>query len=1086
MAAPTDQVVGTNSTPGWVVIDYSEIADLRRPTHSGDSIGAVLRRLGGRPRPLPGERPADEIDHRLIEPLLEPQAFVLPDYLDSVEPSPEPPMVEVGSLWTSGETQPAWAELLRARRYVVESDGQGRLRAFLPLAAADAGRWTGVEPESAARGAWQEAWPVLRHVLASERLGRNRTAAGGSAPPAEVEVRAYAHRPERTAFALSLLPYRVRVEDTGPPAGVPPFDPSGFRPFLDGRLALEGGRLEADGTLRLVGSESPVPATLLGARLDLADFAVAYRAVFHGGIGEPYMSLDRGDSPETSIVNYGGRLRDTSLGYVSLLSDIRFKTFSQGVDVIRGRDVRESIRRAVPGFMTHLERLAGDPRSATVTGQQTRLWFYPDEVDVALSSRAEAMLIRRARMSAASERVSGGDASTAADPPWTLATVAALNASYDALAREFPELQDLDRTARLLTFFAWLKHAAAEAVRLPDLDALLAVPLPSRFTPRRFPQLLAFDVLPAAGRGPVDVFPRLDVVDALVRLQPDAGKRLDAPRRARRVLSALDRREADHAAVARDIESALASGAEATDLDVRAFAAERLIMHQLVRRTLSAADRARAGERQSRGESLRSFSVGIGGVDLDMGRALSRAVRKEQRLAWGGAAPASARTARDTERAPAGGADAASDHRTSGEPPVMAVPDHGFRSEDGSGSAVRDGNGHRIERQLSGDPSDVSYSILTVHDVDGPEVRARGLSLGLDRRARAVERLEDGRFVRFRFERTAAEARVVAEAPTSPTIPGSAPESASALRLPERLAALWVLPSGAASAATGGTESRLRIEPPDDGPVRLRVLTAGRAPVDAAFPRSVLRRLILGRRVDGTPDRTLPGLTPPSEVVGTARSLMVFSSRSEHTAPWTGPTEAIPGEENPVRIAAALDRWWVEGTRGEACPRVVVGTDTARSPSRWSDVPALGRQALLLLPNDAFPPPMSPMRDEILAKASGGRAVSALPTRKTPAVVVLVSAEPPGLLARRLRELSRDPMMRGRILAVRSLAGPIRADVPASLLAEGTLAALGVSAPSPAEVSSTPQDVADLVAAVKGRAKGLRPEDLPGTWVWYY
>ena len=44
------------------------------------------------------------------------------------------------------------------------------------------------------------------------------------------------------------------------------------------------------------------------------------------------MSLDRGRAPWISAVNYGGRLRDTTVGLVSLLSDVRFKTFSLGVD----------------------------------------------------------------------------------------------------------------------------------------------------------------------------------------------------------------------------------------------------------------------------------------------------------------------------------------------------------------------------------------------------------------------------------------------------------------------------------------------------------------------------------------------------------------------------------------------------------------------------------------------------------------------------------------------------------------------------------------------------------------------------------
>ena len=96
-------------------------------------------------------------------------------------------------------------------------------------------------------------------------------------------------------------------------------------------------------------------------RSTLADLAVAYRAVARGGDGEPYMSLDRAAAPHIANVNYGGRLRDTALGMVSLLSDVRFKTFSVGIDLLGDGDVRDAVRRALPEFQTHLERFASDP-----------------------------------------------------------------------------------------------------------------------------------------------------------------------------------------------------------------------------------------------------------------------------------------------------------------------------------------------------------------------------------------------------------------------------------------------------------------------------------------------------------------------------------------------------------------------------------------------------------------------------------------------------------------------------------------------------------------------------------------------------
>ena len=349
---------------GWIRIDYGELVDTRRLSHSGESVGDLLDRLR--------EDPADRAALGLLDPLIEPYAFVLADVVDSRRGAAvDPPLVEVGLLWTPGEAQPAWAELLRSRRYLVESDGAGVMRAFLPAVDAPASDSAG-----AVERAVEAAWPVLRHVFAAER---RRLAAGGKGAPdgpaLDVEFHVYRHDPSGSVFHLGEEPLRRTVTDTRPSGRRPPLDLDAIREFLDRGLRLEGARIEPDGTLRLLGSPADKPPTLLGRPLALHDFAVAYRAVFHGGRAEPYMSLDRGFSPQTSIVNYGGRLRDTALGMVSLLCDIRFKTFSQGLGIEENRDLREMVRQTVPGFRTHLEQMAFHPEAGNSLGQQTRLWL---------------------------------------------------------------------------------------------------------------------------------------------------------------------------------------------------------------------------------------------------------------------------------------------------------------------------------------------------------------------------------------------------------------------------------------------------------------------------------------------------------------------------------------------------------------------------------------------------------------------------------------------------------------------------------------------------------------------------------------
>src|SRR5206468_6408498 len=111
-------------------------------------------------------------------------------------------------------------------------------------------------------------------------------------------------------------------------------------------------------------------------------------------------------------------------------------------------------------FRTHQERFAADARSRTVMTQQIRLWFYPDSVDLTLSPESDVLVLRLVRMSASSERVHQQTFTAARepDPPWTPETIAAINGDYDALAKFFPELADLDQVVRLLSLFSWLRQ----------------------------------------------------------------------------------------------------------------------------------------------------------------------------------------------------------------------------------------------------------------------------------------------------------------------------------------------------------------------------------------------------------------------------------------------------------------------------------------------------------------------------------------------------------------------------------------------------------------------------------------------------
>jgi hypothetical protein len=1065
--APSAGTAPTEGTPGWLEVEYGPLVDLDRLAQSGESVRSLLRELGGRPLGTPDDARVFAI-HRLLEPVLERYAFLLSDAVDTVEPAAAAPWVEVAALWERGEAQPAWVDLLRSRKYVLESDGAGRVRAFVPVSGSGA-----PVSKAAAERAWGEAWPVLRHPLAAERRRLARKGAG-EVPALEVTVHAYRHRPEATAFDLGVDPYRTRVESTAPSPGRPPFDLEGLRRALSTPVRIEGGRIEEDGSVRWLVSEAPAAPTLLGAPLDLSDAAVAYRATFHGGLAEPYMSLDKGASPWSAAVGFGGRLRDTALGAVSLLADVRFKTLSVGVDPLADRDLREELRPRLPDFRTHLERFASDASSASVLGQQTRFWFYPDEVEFVLSPGADLFAIRKGRMAAASERVRLGERRTGdgEDPPWTRETVAFINREYETLARVFPEMADLDRTVRLLSAFAWLRAAGEEGIVLPDLDALLAIELPAIPTPRTFPQLLTRDLLPPiGGSGAVAVLDQSWIGEALERLEPRVG-RASPLRRLARALDLLDPRDPEQAGAAEEIRREMP--AAAGDVVAENALADRALRIAMHRRVLAFAP-AVSGDR-------RVFSVGIGGIDLGTRAAFTRASRGASRLGGG--------RARDGATAPsdlpaAGGVPAASPTARPDDPPGLPateMPDHGLGEVpsapilNGVTLFERTTSRHRFARGVYAiaPGKAVSWTESRLGS-DGPEVVSRRRVQEPDGRPAAFLRVEEGRLLPYRLVREGNRLRPVVAFPEIPAAIFEAPRTpVEGGALPAGVVVLEILPQGdeAGSIAVGPG-----VEPEEPRTIALRRRTSDGRDLTAAVPRAILKRLVLGPRLDPSGASPLPVFGNPAPLLEGAGTLLVLLPDALARSPWAGPVEPVPGEEDPARIVAALGALW--NGSGAA-----VGTDRARSAARWAAAPRAAAGVRVVATLEGFPRPFAYLRDELVRVLPEGRAVAEVPVEGS--LVIVTSAEAPGVLAARLRELARSPAMKGRLLAVCSFGGPLRPDLPGRLLEEGNLAGIALLEPSLPAGRGAARAIGAWIGALDAAGPERRVETVPGPFVWYF
>lgn len=455
-----------------IIIKFAELLDPTAHGHSGDPVEATaksLRQLGSLASTVAFTQLRSD-----IEPHCERMAFVLNDGLVSTRPQTlRTDLIDVATWFPEGDAEPAWADLVRTRRFHLLTDGSAYVRAFLP--GFDAGK------------AYDQAYPVLRYAL--QWIDDATPARAGL----DVDVYAYSLNFALTAFDLVLDSSTHRFENIGNVSGGQrSLDFDKLNHFFASGLSLEGAIIDKDGHLVLLGKQANRAPTLDGIPVSLSDFAVAYRAVAHSGDTKPYMSLDPSSNQAVAQVNYGGRLQDTLVGSVTLRCDVRFKTVASGFDATTGDQLDDSIRHTIPDFLTVNQRYVRTAGWDNITSESSRFWFYPDSVE--LIANEYGVLIDRARFTAGAERSEAadqyGNAVRTATSPWIAAAIEHFNANYDKFAAVFEEVAELDNVARLLAVATWA-HEMVRAGRLrSDLDSLMNVELPACRTPRSRPQLL--------------------------------------------------------------------------------------------------------------------------------------------------------------------------------------------------------------------------------------------------------------------------------------------------------------------------------------------------------------------------------------------------------------------------------------------------------------------------------------------------------------------------------------------------------------------------------------------------------------------
>ena len=450
------------SVQSWVYIDYRELVDMDQLAQSGRTVRQVL-----------GELPGKLYLKSELQPFLEPFSALLPEALDLINGPAEFPRYNVADMYPYGSAQPVWAAIARGGKVVVTDDGNGRASAFVP----------GSEPEAA----YKAYYGVLRHMLS--------TLVSPGVTSLEVSVYAYINDYSSCRLSLNTKPFQLSASEFPPPPGKKPLDLVGFQQFFDQQPELAGAAIDGSGAVVLVGRAGNAQ-TLAGRPIQLSDLAVAYRAVFHAGYNKPFVSLDPHLDPTLTKVNFGGFLEDTYIGAVVLEADKRFKTISSGLDPNSFIDIRTTIRKSVPDFVTASERDLGLWDNVTTEWVGTRFWYYPDSVEVVTDTEYHYAAISRAQFKADAER-SREDYATEDEferfkktqlSPSVRSNIDHLNENYDKYVVAFPELKEFSVVARLMGICVWLDNAKLNRI---DLDSLLAVELPPCRTPRERNKFLA-------------------------------------------------------------------------------------------------------------------------------------------------------------------------------------------------------------------------------------------------------------------------------------------------------------------------------------------------------------------------------------------------------------------------------------------------------------------------------------------------------------------------------------------------------------------------------------------------------------------
>ena len=464
----------------WVGASYDELISRTMLTQSGTSVGDSLKAFNG-----------SKHDRAQLQPFLDGYALLLDDLVAAERADRLQGFTPVCESFPVGSAQPAWVALVRSGSMHISTDGSGSVRIFLPINY----HLGSVDAESA----YQKSYSVVRHPL-------TWLAAHNNGKPLKVEVFCFNNDYSQRMLHLSMQSHDFEAS-TFPSNSKYSLNIEEISASLSVYYGLQimGARI-GEGSLVIVGSDGF--ETLAGAPISISDLAVAFRACFHSGANESFVSLDPHSHPAMVSVNFGGYLEDTRIGSVLLESDKRFKSLSSGLSPDGVAEIASVVSAKVPTFIPSDQRTLENP-IMDKGWKGTRYWFYPDSVTVESNLAGTVAAVVSPRFTADAERsesdmkglASGGKSAKDLLALETRLSIAGLNADYEKLCPSFPELHELDSVGRLMGLFVWAKSSPARSSL--DLDELLAVELPAFSTPREKYQLISASHQVESGSGPI-------------------------------------------------------------------------------------------------------------------------------------------------------------------------------------------------------------------------------------------------------------------------------------------------------------------------------------------------------------------------------------------------------------------------------------------------------------------------------------------------------------------------------------------------------------------------------------------------------